>query len=371
MARVHMLRALAALLFATPSQAQQAADSAAQARPTMDGRLRAEIALISRVLGGVTVPAASQFRLGNQQVAAGTADSGAVAVARGNLEVHGRVAGDALVLHGDIIVFPGGTIAGNAVAVDGRVRTAGGVIDGDIRSIRGVTGNILARAAGRAAAKQPVTTWGALMLVLGWFAVLFVMGVGVLLFAERNLDGVVSALEQDFSRSFWLGALAQLAAIPALLLVLVGLAVTLIGILLVPFAIVAYMIGLAGLVTLGFIAVARFTGRAFFRGSTASRKVSLQSLVAGLVVYLGLWFLAAAFEWSAMAGSLLRAVALAGSWVAVTFGLGATILTRAGTRRPADAPRGPRSADEVSWQTPTPVTGVVASRRPVATVKEG
>ena len=365
MARAHTLGALTALLFAASAQAQQAPDSIS--RPVMDGRLRAEIALLSAVLRGVAVPGSDQFRLGNQAVAADADAAGPIAVARGNLEVRGRIAGDALVLHGDIIVFPGGAITGSAVAVDGRVHASGGVISGEIRSIRGITGSLLARAAGRAAAERPVSTVGEMKVAFGWFAVLFAIGVGVLLFAERNLEGVVEALSKDFSRSFWVGLLAQLAAIPALLLVVVGLCVTLIGILLIPFAVVAYVIGLAGLVTLGFLAVSRFTGRVFVRGA-ASRRTSLQSLFIGLAVYLGLWFVAAAFVWQPVAGSFLRAVALAGSWVAITFGLGATILTRAGTRR-ASTPAA-KSADEFSWQTPTPVTGVVAARRPVAGVKE-
>jgi hypothetical protein len=201
--------------------------------------------------------------------------------------------------------------------------------------------------------------------------VLFVIGVGVLLFAEKNLEGVVVALEQDFSRSFWTGLLAQLGALPALLIVVTALCITLIGTLLVPFAIVAFIIGLAGLITLGFLAVSRFTGRAFFKNAPPSRGVSLKSLFAGLALYVGLWFLAAFFVWSPLAGSMLRTFALAGSWVAVTFGLGATILTRAGTRRRTDGKAGARPADAYSWQTPTPVTGVVAARRPVATVKEG
>lgn len=368
MARAYVFGALSALLIAVSSSAQQAADSAAQ-RPIMDGRLRAEIGFVSTVLRGVTVPSAASFRLGNQEIAAGAASAGGVAVARGNLVVRGRVAGDALVLHGDIIVYPGGVIAGSAVTVDGRVHPAGGIIEGDVRSIRGVTGSILARAAGRVAEQQPVTTLAALKMVLGWFAVLFVIGVGVLLFAERNLAGVVVALEQDFSRSFWTGLLAQLAAIPALLLVLVGLCVTLIGILLIPFAIVAYVIGLAGLLTLGFIAVARFTGRAFVRKAD-TRRAHLQSLFVGLTLYLGWWFLAALFVSNPMVASILRPVSLAVSWVGLTFGLGATILTRAGTRRKAE-PATARSANESSWQTPTPVTGVVAARRPVATVKQG
>jgi len=363
--------ALATAVFAAAAPAQQSADTTHRTAPTMDGRLRTEIAIIRGLFGSIHAPEADSFRLGHQEVPTGTTRQGTMAVARGDLAVRGRIAGDAIAVHGDVIVYPGGSVGGNAIAVDGRVRTIGGVVDGDVRSIRGITGGILARAAGRGPSDQPLSTWAALKMVLGWFAVLVVIGIGVLLFAEKNLDGVVGALQQHFSRSFWIGVLAQLAAIPAILLLALGLFVSLIGILLIPFAVVAYVIALAGLLTLGFLAVARFTGRAFVGRAAPSRAVHLRSLVAGLVIYLGLWFLAAAFMWNPVAGSILRAVALAGSWVALTFGLGATILTRAGTYRDGDRARKPRPVDDLSWQTPTPVTGVVAARRPVVTTKQG
>src|SRR5690348_11867759 len=107
MARTHVVGALAALLVAAPSSAQQVPQSSAPAaqdstKPTgqMDGRLRAEIALISTVLRGVRVPDAEAFHVGNTEVSAG-ATEGPMAVARGNLVVKGRVTGDVLVLHGD------------------------------------------------------------------------------------------------------------------------------------------------------------------------------------------------------------------------------------------------------------------------------
>ena len=368
--RALIFGALATATVAAAAPAQQSIDTTRAPAPAMDGRLRAEIALLRGVFGSLRAPEADRFEVGNHEVPAGATRQGTAAVARGNLAIRGRVTGDAIALHGDVIIHPGGVVDGNAIAVDGRVRTIGGVVAGDVRSIRGVAGGILARAAGRARTDEPVTTWSAIKMVIGWFAVLFAIGIGVLLFAERNLDAVVRTLEQQFARAFWVGALAQLAAIPALILILVALTLSLIGILLIPFAVVAYVVALAGLLTLGFIAVARFTGRAFFRDATVSRKVNLRSLFLGLVIYLGLWFLAAAFVWSPVVGSVLRAVALAGSWVALSFGLGATILTRAGTRLESEPVR-PRPADELSWQTPTPVTGVVAARRPVATVKEG
>ena len=363
--------ALAAATFAVAAPAQQSVDTTRRAAPTMDGRLRTEILLIRSLFGSIHAPDADSFKLGNQEVPAGATKPGTMAVARGDLAVRGRVTGDAIAVHGDVIVYPGGSVGGNAIAVDGRVRTIGGVVEGDVRSIRGITGGILARAGGRGSSGEPPSTWAALKMVMGWFAVLMVIGIGVLLFAEKNLDGVVGVLRLKFSRAFWIGVLAQLAAIPALLIVVLGLVISLIGILLIPFAVVAYVIALAGLLTLGFLAVARFTGGAFFRGAADSRAVHLKSLFLGLVLYLGLWFVAGAFVWNPIAGSVLRAVAVAGCWVALTFGLGATILTRAGTRREGDRARKPRPADELSWQTPTPVTGVVAARRPVVATKEG
>lgn len=363
--------ALAATLVAAGAPAQQASDSSRPSRPApaMDGRLRTEIMIIRSLLGSVHAPVADSFKVGRQEVASGATKQGTIAVARGDLIISGRVTGDAIAVHGDVILYPGGSVGGNAIAIDGRVRTAGGVVEGDVRSIRGITGGILARAAGRAPTAEPVSTWGALKMVLGWFTVLGIIGIGVLLFAEQNLNGVVAALQQQFARSFWIGILAQLAAIPALLLMVLGLVISLIGILLIPFAVVAYVIALAGLLMLGFLAVARFTGRAFLGNASDSRAVHLRSLFLGLVVYVGLWLLAGAFTWHPIAGSVLRGVALAGSWVALTFGLGATILTRAGTRREGEHGRAARPVDDLSWQTPTPVTGVAAARRPVVTTK--
>lgn len=353
--------------FSAAASAQQAPSSNQPVR-TMDATLRAEIALLRFFYASVHAPEADSFSVGNLEIAPNAVRQGTAAVAHGNLNVRGRVNGNAIALHGDVVIHQGGSVSGNAIAIDGRVRSVGGVVDGDVRSIRGLASSILARAAGHTGRAEPVTTWGAVKMVIGWFAILLVIGIGILLFAEKNLDAVVGTLENNFARSFWVGVLAQLATIPGLLLLLLALAITIIGVLLIPFAVVALVVALAGLCTLGFIAVARFTGRAFYRNAQPSRAVNLKSLFVGLVIYLGFWFVSAAFVSSPVIGSVLRAVAFAGSWVALTFGLGATILTRAGTR--PEAERKARAADELSWQTPTPVTGVVAARRPVATVKE-
>jgi hypothetical protein len=83
----------------------------------------------------------------------------------------------------------------------------------------------------------------------------------------------------------------------------------------------------------------------------------------GLIGYFALWALAAAFTWHPVAGAALRMIALLITWVAATAGLGATLLSRAGTQRPGRSKKRGPSADDYSWQTPTPVSGVAAGTR--------
>jgi hypothetical protein len=342
-------------------------------RQPVPGQIRREVAILRFIRLNDHVPPADSFIIGGRTVAPGETVRGVVAVARGPLEVRGHIDGNALALHGDIIIHPGGVIRGDAVAIGGHVRARGGVVEGDIRSVSGLLP--MPSRSDRQEAVGAAATWQAMKIVLGWLAVLLVIGIGVLVFAEPTLEPVVESLHQRFGRAFWYGLAAQLAAIPALLVILLGLALTVVGILLIPFAIVAYAVALAGVLTLGFLAVARFTGAAIadrgHRGAArAARGASLRALVIGLVIYLGLWLAAAAFSWSPLVGSILRAAALAVTWVATTLGLGAVIASRVATWRPhtAGATRG-AAADPMVWQTPTPVTGVAAARRPVSAAR--
>jgi hypothetical protein len=151
-----------------------------------------------------------------------------------------------------------------------------------------------------------------------------------------------------------------------LCLLVVALAVTVIGILLIPFAIVAFVLALAGLITLGFLAIARITGESVAPAASrrySARGAALRALVIGVSIYTGLWVLASAFAWAPIVETVLRGIAVAITWVATTAGLGAAVLSRGGTRRATIA--APLAAvNDIPWQTPTPVTGVVAARRP-------
>ena len=311
------------------------------------------------------LPSASSITRGNLTIDAGQTVPGPVAVFEGTLTVRGRVEGDAIALGGDVVVAQGGEVTGDVVAVEGAIQRAGGTIGGEARTLGGVLAEDAAEpvVAGddRAASSQ-------VGLAVSWLGVLLLIGIGILVFAQPYLEGVVDTLETRFWRSFAVGLAGELAAIPLLVLMLVALAITVIGVLLIPFAVVAYVLALAGLVTLGFVAIARLTGGAL--GSDAVRRLSargsaLRGVVIGTVILLGMWVVAAALSPVPLLGLVLRAVAVMVTFVAVTAGLGATILSRAGTRG-VEAPAA-KPVDPAVWQTPTPVTGVAAARRPTST----
>lgn len=370
------MRALIALvalaLGGSPALAQTAqpkSDSAPQAAKADTSRVANAVAQ-RRAAGDSTIPNADHFTFGDRTIKPNTAVDGPIAIARGNLDVFGTVNGSVFVVDGDVRVHRGARVTGDAWSAAGSVIIDGGVVEGEKRAIN-ASPAITTPTNAAERPHPPLSTLQSIKLVIGWFALLAIIGIGVMVFAETNLDGVVVALERGFARAFWIGIAGQLLALPLLLVIVVALAITLIGVLLIPFAIVAYVIAAAGLVTLGFLAVSRLTGGAFAReGQSASaRSVHLRALAIGLVVYLGMWLVAAAFKSAPVAGAVLRAIAIAVTWVAATLGLGAALVSRAGTER-ATARKGAAPADELAWQTPTPVSGVAAAtRRPVSAAK--
>ncbi len=312
----------------------------------------------------VPLPPDNQVAIGGKTIAAGTEVDGPVAAAGGPLRVFGTVNGDAIAIGSDVIVYAGGRVTGNAVSALGSVTLAGGLVQGEMRQLGGALGDVPRNAA--TPESRIGATRHAVALSSSWLIILILIGIGVLVFANSYLEGVTESLEGRFGRSFWAGIAAQLALAPVLALLIVALAVTVLGILLIPFAIVAFVLAVVGLITLGFLAVARITGESVAPGSRRGHAhgVALRALVVGVVLYMGLWVLASAFTWAPMVGTVLRGIAVAITWVAATAGLGAAVLSRGGTRRPAPPFATAVPVNDVPWQTPTPVTGVVAARRP-------
>jgi hypothetical protein len=312
------------------------------------------------------IPAASRFTFGDSTLAANHRAPGPVAIAGGTLHVYGTIDGDAVSYDGDIVVHKGGEIRGNAYAILGKVVLDGGAVDGDALSLAGDLRRAAMLAGGVVRSRSSLTVH-ALALAAGWLAVLVVVGIGVLVFASPNLDAVSDALERGFGRSLLAGIATQLALAPALVLLCVGLVLTILGALLIPFAVVAYILAAAGLVTLGLLAIARLAGRTVLgadgAGDVAHRATALRNLVYGLLFLMVPWFAAGALTWSPRLELFARMIAIAVTWVAATAGLGAAVVSRGGVRR-AVAPAARRAMNASSWATPTPVSGVTAARRP-------
>lgn len=314
------------------------------------------------------LPPADSVSAGPRAIAAGTTVTGPI-VARGPVDVSGTVNGTVVSLAGDVTVHRGGVITGDALAVGGRVVVDGGRVEGEMRSMSALP-SLLTAAAPVAVPRTPAqVVMDDVRIVGGTFAVLLVVALGVLLFAGQNLDEVVGTLERQFGKAFWVGVAGQLLVLPALVVLVAALVVSVIGILLIPFAIVAYFVAVAGLVTLGFLAVARLVGGALWqRDGASARTRSVGALAAGVAMFLVLWMVAALLGWAPLAASVVRSAALAATWAAMTIGLGAAILSRAGTHRRVAS--GQRPVELAAWQTPTPITGVIAARRPASIARE-
>ncbi|MCA2983644.1 hypothetical protein, partial [Gemmatimonas sp.] len=70
-----------------------------------------------------------------------------------------------------------------------------------------------------------------LVAVAGTFGIGLVIGLVVLMTAEEALLAVAKGAARDVSGSFWAGLLTQLLAVPALVVLLLACAITIIGIL--------------------------------------------------------------------------------------------------------------------------------------------
>lgn len=366
---LHTRAALLALALTVVASATGAAQTTRRqpAVPSVTDSIGALVDSLGRDANGVVIERSAVQR-GAQTVAAGSTVNGSIASWQGPLDVRGTVTGNAVAIDGDVVVHSGGTVRGDAVSLGGHVQLDGGTVQGEMRSLSALTVGPLVSNAPRTPAQ---VTKRSVSLAVGWYLVLAVIGLFAALFARGNLETIAERIRDDFSRSFLYGVVGQIALLPALVVCIVALCITIIGILLIPFAIVGFVLGGAGALALGFIAMSYVTGEAAMRWRGAVSPYTpppvVQFLLVGLSLYFVLWMVGGLLSWAGWLGALLRLVAAMVTWVAVTVGFGATLASRGGTRAPGQTPT-PRVPAPVipdaGWQTPTPVSGVSAARRP-------
>ena len=261
---------------------------------------------------------------GDLTIPAGSTTSGSVMAIRGDLNVYGSVDGAATAILGDVIVHEGGRVRGGAVALGGHVRNEGGSILGIIKDVGATHNRSTVSFGGR-----PRTTLGSLFTAVVWLVVLLLVGTFVLFFLRDYFTHAVEVVTNETGRSLLTGVIGGLASIPALIALVVAMAITIIGIIFIPIGVTAFLIAVSGIAILGFLAVAQVTGIAIAgkREAETPAGQELQHLYTGILAFSALWIIAAAFTWFPILGSILRVLAFSVTFVAVATGFGAVILS--------------------------------------------
>src|SRR5215212_3733719 len=158
-------------------------------------------------------------------------------------------------------------------------------------------------------------------IVIGWLIIVGLIGFALMAFGADKLQIVIRTMQKGVGKSLGSGLLGQLAILPGAVAVCALLAATLIGILLIPLGLIAFMFVVTGIAMFGFVAVATMTGAALSAGSKrddTAHGAMLRSFVTGTAVFLGMWFIAAAFGRVPLVGPMLVSFATAVTFIAAT-----------------------------------------------------
>jgi len=193
--------------------------------------------------------------------------------------------------------------------------------------------------------------------IVAVFVALAMLGFGTVFFARRYVEVIADTASNAFGRSLVVGLLGQLLLLPTLAMLIVGLIFTIVGILLLPFAILAFVVAVIAAALGGYLAVAHAVGETWSRRRMASgafvRNPNAYGYTfTGLVGLLGLWAAAALFGWAGPVVFMFRAAAFIVTWLAATVGFGAVLLSRAGLRETFAGRHAGELSDEYLWATP-------------------
>jgi len=195
--------------------------------------------------------------------------------------------------------------------------------------------------------------------LFGTLVALASLGFGALFFVPQRLELVAETVRRSPIRSFFAGLFAQPLLLPALATLCIGLILTIVGILVVPVAIVAYILAVAAALVGGYLSVALVVGEIYARrrgnGNYTAGWMTYRTLVYGLVGLLAIWAPGVLLRSVPVAGDILLVTALVFTWVMATTGFGAAILSRAGGNWKLGAQaRHPEISSEYLWTSTVP-----------------
>lgn len=287
--------------------------------------------------------------------------SGNVALLDGDLEVLGTVEGDVLVLDGELTLGPGAMVRGDVLQVGGDLELEGGAVLGEIMSITGVmadiadTGAEVAVIADAIEVDAPIVirrnhgpgflgrignnignTFGGLMSVLAFVFAMAALGFVTVYFFRERLEVVADTVRADTLRSFGVGMAGQLLFFPILLVLVVAIVTWLV--------LPVYVLGTGVALAAGYLAVAHAVGEGFQNRRydwaerwKFNRRNSYTYVLNGLLILAAPFAIGSAlFILGGLTGFIRGLMFFAGgvlTWLTITTGFGAVILTRGGNRK--------------------------------------
>ena len=314
----------------------------------------------------LTVPGGTARR-GNFSLGSAESLNGNLLVVEGTADIYGTLRGNLVAVGGDVVVHPGGVVSGDVLTLGGDVHDQGGEIGGEVRALKSAA--VLAAVSTSPPLTPLESTFRRVAGVLGVFLTLTVLGFGLVMFGRQNLEVVSDTVSHSFGRAFVTGLLGQILLLPTFGMLVVGLILSVAGILLLPFAVAVFAMLVVVAVVGGYLAVAHAMGETYTRRRMALGVVigsanSYRYLLVGLIALASVWAAWALFGWVPVAGSIVWGAAFFVTWLLGTAGFGAALLSRAGIKENFSGRLLPPEAltDEYLWATPQ--FGVPAARRP-------
>ena len=185
--------------------------------------------------------------------------TGDVVAVGGDVEVHGKVMGDAVAVGGQVHVYPDAVVRGDAVSVGGKVRVdEGGQVNGEKVSVDiGLPlGALHLGSARHVPGLEHSRGWG-IFANLIWIGATLLLALLFFAIAGGRLDVISRRVEAQPGQSFLIGLLGAFATPIATVITVVLLAITIIGILLIPVLFLLEILMFTG----GFVGVALAVGR--------------------------------------------------------------------------------------------------------------
>jgi hypothetical protein len=295
-------------------------------------------------------------------IEAGESVDGGLVVVGGNLDVYGTVEGDAVVVGGTVHLYDGGRVEGDLHLADSRFFRDGGQVMGNVSTLeprgdpvpgaldredlrREIREAVAPRAPRSHSFWSPFRNIGegvaGLFQNLITLGLLALAGLGMIYFLPDRLEVIADTIQQAPARSAAVGVASGFLLLPAYVLGMVVLAVSIVGIPVLLAWIPLFPILALLAAAVGYAAVARNLGRWIaerdIQGTDWVQSHSPFSMLLGGIGALLLPFIAGnvihmAGDWLGFLESLLTVFGIMATVAAVMVGFGAVVLTRGGRR---------------------------------------